>query len=72
MNHDEIFWITLWKIVAATLCIIVVSLTSCSITRTLTVKELVLNGTDPMKAGCIFDSNSDASRAINCNVAIQK
>ena len=72
MNSDDIFWITFCKIAATVLCVAILSVTGCSVNKALVIERMIAAGVDPMEVACIFDSNSDASRAIKCNAAIKK
>lgn len=46
------FWISVWKIVATTFCVVVISgVTSCQMTNE-KVARMVEAGADPMEASC--------------------
>ena len=64
MDNEEKFWLTLWKYVCVTLCILFLCITSsCQITK-YTLKKMVEAGADPISASCAL--------AVNFNNTIQE
>ncbi len=63
MDTDK-FWISLWKIGALTLCVIVISvMTSCQMTKE-KVARMVEAGADPMEASCSLSGSQHMCHSI--------
>jgi len=56
-DEESLFWIAIWRLVGACFCVIVVSLSSCSMFKTHTKGELVKAGKDPLEVRCLWESD---------------
>lgn len=55
MNDNE-FWITVWKIIAITVCVITVSVGGCTANRQYQTRALIENAkVPPMQAKCAIE-----------------
>lgn len=68
MNENE-FWIALWKIVAAVLCVIAVTIGGCSTYETQQIAKLASAGVDPIKSRCAVSGVAKRTAVICYSVA---
>lgn len=52
MASENNFYISFWKIVASVLCVLIASISSCTIGESYLVSEVIKKGVDPIKATC--------------------
>jgi hypothetical protein len=71
MRDDEEFWYSIWKLVAVTTCILIVSVSGCVAHSKYIVAGMVKNGTDPIMAFCSLGVNSN-NDALLCAQAIAR
>lgn len=59
MDESE-FWITQFRVALIGLCVLVMTFAGCQVTqqvvRSASIKGLVANGADPIKASCAIDA----------------
>lgn len=74
MEKDDIFWYSMWKLVAACVCVLIASIAGCVSYSNTKIAEMVAAGEDPIVARCAIDgvNGSTASAAICAVKAAQK
>ena len=50
------FWVTIWKIIATAISVIVLTISGCIAHDTYRIAELIIHGADPTKASCAVSS----------------
>jgi hypothetical protein len=58
MNDDQKFWLSIWKLVATTFCVFVLSVSGCVANNNRVLEGLVASGSTPMEAYCAIRSGS--------------
>jgi hypothetical protein len=69
MNDNQKYWYSIWRLVAITVCILIVSISGCVANDRRVVTEMVKNGADPMAAYCSLGVNGSLD-AVLCAQAI--
>lgn len=70
--EDNTFWITIWKLVALVICVIVLTISGCSINSGLVAERLVKSGADPIKVRCMLMGTDGYASSIICHEAAKK
>jgi len=69
--EENKYWITIWKLVAGTICVIIVSIGGCQSYQNKQIASLIATGIDPIKAACSI-SPQQMSREICAAVATKQ
>lgn len=67
MNEGE-FWIQVWKIVAATFSVFLLTVGGCTSYQAHLVRDAIAAGTDPIKASCAINGIGGSATAAVCAV----
>lgn len=72
MNHDEIFWVAVWKVFGVVFCIFCITIASCSTINNKidvdSLERLVATKADPVLVDCLKRGVSgDSGRSIVCS-----
>lgn len=59
MENEDKFWLSIWGILGATFCVIVLSICYYSVQELRVEENLVLNGNDPLRVRCMLSSLHD-------------
>lgn len=71
MDENQ-FWITIWKIVAAVVVTLILTVGGCTVNQQFKIAELVAGGADPLKAQCAIYGAGNTSNATICGVMATK
>ncbi len=71
MDSDDQFWLALWKVVGAVVCVVTAFGAGCDVYTSHIEKELVLAGNDPQKVRCLFHQSSN-QEALLCQSIISQ
>ena len=52
MDNENVFWITIWKIVAACIIALVALASGCTVTERILISKAIEAGVDPNEARC--------------------
>ena len=55
--NDDAFFLTIWKLIAAVIITIVLSMSGCVMHTNTQISRAIENGADPMKASCAFNND---------------
>ena len=69
---ENTFWISIWRAVAAAICVLVVSIGGCVAHGQHLVSMAINNGADPIKAGCAINGINGSTSAAICAAAAVK
>ena len=70
MDENQ-YWVTIWKTVAATFSVLVMTVGGCSVSQQHKIAELVAGGADPIKAQCAIYGVQSGNAAV-CGVVAAK
>lgn len=71
-DEDNIYWVTIWRLVAVAASIAIVSLASCTAYKHSLVRDMVEKGTPPSQAYCAIHMGGSTSDAAFCSVVEMK
>ena len=64
--EENNFWVAVWRTVGATLVAIVAVIGGCSLYKTSAIKEMVLNGANPIDAACSVGAQNSTGMTVTC------
>lgn len=72
MDKNDIYWYSIWKLIAITFCVTVVSMTGCTMNNKRVLNEMVKNGASPMEARCAIGVDTESQTVLCAIVAGNK
>ena len=54
----------IWKLVAITTCINVLSMSGCTMHQSFVIQQMVAGGADPMRSACAISDNSNHDKCL--------
>jgi len=66
---DNIFWLRVWQIIGGVVCVLIVSLASCTANQNYIIKEMAGNGVSALDAACAISPTNMGS---NCTLRAAK
>lgn len=70
MDENQ-YWARIWTLVAASFCILTLTVGVCTLYQQHKIAELVAGGADPIKSQCAIDGVHTSNAAV-CGVAATK
>lgn len=65
------FWVAIWRIIAVTFCVFVLSVAGCEMRNKQIIKDAVTNSKDPIATRCAMDY-MNMNLAIICAIKVSK
>lgn len=62
MSEEGQFWVSVWKVAGATFVGLATVVAGCQSYQTASVKEMVKNGADPLRAACAVNHSDTSAR----------
>ena len=66
---DNQFWVSIWKMVAVSFCVMVLAIAGCTVNNTRVVNEMTSRGADPIAAACAVNGAGERAQAAMCALA---
>lgn len=70
MSDYDQYWLTIWKLVAAVVVVLILTAGGCTAHQQSRITELAMSGVDPIKAACAIRGVAQGTEAICAVVAI--
>ncbi len=59
MCSEDLFWVTVWKIFGAVVCVLIASVAGCTYGESRLVSDMVQRGATPIEARCAIAPSGD-------------
>lgn len=72
MDKEQSFWYSVWRLVAISFCVMVISIAGCVANNNRLIADMVKEGENPIVAGCAFGVSGSYDAMICASITNRK